>query len=478
MIDELTDEDRRQALKAALAELSSSQPAFLDGISATMGDTTPTNNINARNRADVDTRMASLGNGPPPMPRPNVSGFNSDRHDAAADAVAGLPPPNDYGTPTPAYPMPGMDPGELRGWSPTRAAPLKAPAQAAPVAKPQGPDDEVRAAGLADADTIERNGLSAAGRQLIAGLTRTAPVESAVSPADAVKQLYARRAQEKRDAIQGRYADNAAERNAANLETARLNMESAKTKAERDAALFEYNKLRNARTDERADKSLEVSTSAKQEELRLREEELARKKAEDEAKARRGGGGGGGSKLPVTQVAELADFATATKGLDELLGLHERSGMDGSDSMLGATGRRLESAVTPEGLNTATNEFKDKARATAQAVGTILEGGKLAAGDELKYARMMPQPGDSKERAAAKVANVKALLTETRNNRAKAFAETGYKVPASATATEAPSAPLPAGDMVMVDDGDGPHLVSARAAAALIKAGKAKAVQQ
>ena len=374
MIDELTDEDRQRALEAALADLTSNQSTLDDLVGKQ-----PTNDINARNRADVDTRMASLGNGPPPMPRPNVSGLNSDRHDAAADAVAGLPPPNDYGMQTPAYPSPGMDPGELRGWSPTRAAPLKAPAQAAPAA-PQGPDMDLRGAGLADADTIERNGRLAAGRQLIAGLTRTAPVESPASPADAVRQLYARRAQEKNNALQERYASNAAERNAANLEIARVNMENAKTKAERDAALFEYNKLRNARTDDRADKSLEATTNAKQEELRLREEELARKKAAGisgaAAKAAEKEAGSavdfyGGLKLKIPpglgdtdarKVREKASMASATL-----------SGMDGLEKAIG------EYVANP-GLESK-NNISSQVQVVATAMNAALGQGAMS-GDE------------------------------------------------------------------------------------------------
>jgi hypothetical protein len=63
-----------------------------------------------------------------------------------------------------------------------------------------------------------------------------------------------------------------------------------------------------------------------------------------------------------------------------------------------------------------------------QSVGKVLEGGKLAAGDEKKYERMLPQPGDSEEIAAQKIAGMKKMLTETTAARVETFGKTGYDV--------------------------------------------------
>jgi hypothetical protein len=81
------------------------------------------------------------------------------------------------------------------------------------------------------------------------------------------------------------------------------------------------------------------------------------------------------------------------------------------------------------------------ARRTMQAVGTILEGGKLAAGDEIKYARMLPQAGDSVDIAQQKVDGLRKLLSSLKAARVEAFRGGGFEV---AGAPGAPPVAAPA----------------------------------
>lgn len=128
----------------------------------------------------------------------------------------------------------------------------------------------------------------------------------------------------------------------------------------------------------------------------------------------------GDKRLPVSQVVEQADFEVADKGLQDLFDHFKKLQMSG-------IGARLSGAGADLGFNTEAALYKDKGRAVGQVVGKILEGGKLAAGDELKYARMLPQPGDTLERAQQKITNVQNLLRESLKTRRAALAAQGYK---------------------------------------------------
>jgi len=66
-----------------------------------------------------------------------------------------------------------------------------------------------------------------------------------------------------------------------------------------------------------------------------------------------------------------------------------------------------------------------------QAAGKIMEGGKLAAGDEMKYRQMLPRPGDSDDVVRQKVAGMKDFLRALAQARAKGLQESGYNVPPS-----------------------------------------------
>jgi hypothetical protein len=102
------------------------------------------------------------------------------------------------------------------------------------------------------------------------------------------------------------------------------------------------------------------------------------------------------------------------------------------------------------------SKFDDMVLATAQAVGTILEGGKLAAGDEVKYRKMLPSAGDGAARRKAKIRNVKKLLDDARQAKIKAFGQAGYNTGGFA----APPSRVPAAQALPTDASGQPTLES------------------
>lgn len=65
---------------------------------------------------------------------------------------------------------------------------------------------------------------------------------------------------------------------------------------------------------------------------------------------------------------------------------------------------------------------------TAQEIGKYLEGGKLAAGDDIKYRSMLPGIGDSPEVAKSKIEGVRALIKRKQAGELDALKTAGYNV--------------------------------------------------
>lgn len=139
--------------------------------------------------------------------------------------------------------------------------------------------------------------------------------------------------------------------------------------------------------------------------------------------------GPGGKMLPADQVAQLGDYETASKSVDELLKTHGEKGMSGAGARAANLLPQSGPLSTPFGLGSDTAEYNDKAKATAQVVGYILEGGKLSDADVPRYLKMLPGPGDPPERAAEKAANIHHLLQEKKAGRLKTFGAAGYRTP-------------------------------------------------
>lgn len=136
--------------------------------------------------------------------------------------------------------------------------------------------------------------------------------------------------------------------------------------------------------------------------------------------------------LPATETRELADFAVAEGELDSLLASFEKRNMAGALSGMAAKGGEM---LGMKGTESAA--YMADARRAMQAVGTILEGGKLAAGDELKYRRMLPEAGDSLEIARGKVSGLKKYLSDLKAKRTEAFRAGGFQVGEQAPAAAA-----------------------------------------
>lgn len=126
-------------------------------------------------------------------------------------------------------------------------------------------------------------------------------------------------------------------------------------------------------------------------------------------------------EIPATTLEAIADSDTAIKSLDAL-------GTKFKEKNLGHWGAGPAAAVSSKlGLSNDYTEFNDAALVAMQGVGKIMEGGKLAAGDETKYRAMLPRPGDSVERAQEKLADAKMFLAELRRNRVAILRGSGYR---------------------------------------------------
>lgn len=150
--------------------------------------------------------------------------------------------------------------------------------------------------------------------------------------------------------------------------------------------------------------------------------------------------------LPVSEVDALADADLATEELDRLAAKH-------GELSMGTAGAKVGNAATKLlGLQgTGSAAYAAERRRVAQSVGKILEGGKLAAGDEIKYERMLPQPGDPPNLVKQKTDGLKKMLQDLKAKRSRALKAAGYKI-------EGPDAEQPAqarpGKTITVRKGD------------------------
>lgn len=132
------------------------------------------------------------------------------------------------------------------------------------------------------------------------------------------------------------------------------------------------------------------------------------------------------TRLGEGTISGLAALPVAEAEVDKVVEAFQRLNMGGA-------GGRAGSAVT--GLlglqDTDSAEFNAVALQAMQAAGKILEDGKLQAGDELKYKRMLPQAGDSNQVLKTKASGLKSYLRELASTKAKGFKDAGYTVPQS-----------------------------------------------
>jgi hypothetical protein len=133
-----------------------------------------------------------------------------------------------------------------------------------------------------------------------------------------------------------------------------------------------------------------------------------------EAQAKMAAAGAAG-KAPAKEVTDVGKYQSAAEQVQALFQL--RKGLIGPAS--GAT------QFLP---GTDAAKYRDAQQLAGQAVGLILEGGKLSDRDKPFYMDLMPTAGDSDDRAAAKLKNVKDMLARKAASDVEALKQGGYNV--------------------------------------------------
>lgn len=147
-----------------------------------------------------------------------------------------------------------------------------------------------------------------------------------------------------------------------------------------------------------------------------------------------GTGAGGGKELSASVLNELADYDTAQKQLDELFEKAKTENISGAGAR---ANQFVTDALGLQGTDAA--RFEGASAPVRQGVGTILEGGKLAAGDEGKYKNMLPRYGDSPAVLEEKKKALNKYLATRKAERIKALKAGGYAVPDAGPAASSDS---------------------------------------
>lgn len=361
--------------------------------------------------------------------------------------------------------MPELDLTEPVAAPPTRMAeaPKQAP-QAPPPAAGDAPfaDDEFAAAMDADMRTRQAMALERAGRNLVGAFSAQTPQGLVMRAPDAAAALLARRRQADADAI----AQANAEARGMTAETYRQQVEANVAAKPEEAAL-----RREAEARQAAELALQTETTKRAGDLREREvavkEGLAKKKTTKGA-----GKATTGKMLPPSTIEGLADLPSALAEVEKLDEKFRALGMDSAGAKVGSFFTGL---LGLQGTDAAA--YNAAAMLAMQGVGKIMEGGKLAAGDEMKYRAMLPRAGDSQEVAQQKVRGAATYLMGLVNNRVSALKEAGYAVPERALAPPAQATPSPQ-STVQVIDADGDVLtLSPAAAKRFVESGRGRYAQ-
>lgn len=141
--------------------------------------------------------------------------------------------------------------------------------------------------------------------------------------------------------------------------------------------------------------------------------------------------------VPAGEAAEVGELSAAEKMIDDL--------STEWDKKAAAPG----SGVLAKIPGTTAAQYGDNQLAKAQAIGTILEGGKLTDADLYgKYMKLVPEASDGPERKAAKIMQLRKIVQEKRAAKVKGLTQAGYKTqgfevapPESAPAAEGPPPP-------------------------------------
>lgn len=137
-------------------------------------------------------------------------------------------------------------------------------------------------------------------------------------------------------------------------------------------------------------------------------------------------------QLPASDLKELSDIDVAIDQMNDLVKLHKDLDLGGFfEGIKGVATEKLDLQ------NTKAAKFLARSKIVQQGVGKILEGGKLAAGDEAKYKTMLPKPGDSAAVLEEKQRAMLDYLQSLKRKGIKTFQAAGFQVPD----TSQPAAP-------------------------------------
>lgn len=144
-----------------------------------------------------------------------------------------------------------------------------------------------------------------------------------------------------------------------------------------------------------------------------------------------------GPTIPASEASNIGQMSAARAMLDDLDKTWE--------SLVSSPGSGVASRIP----GTDAARYPDAQLAAAQAVGTILEKGKLTDSDlKAKYMLLVPQASDSKERKDAKIANLKRQLELAEKEGIGGLTKAGYNTKGFTQ----PAAPVaaPTGEVKMV----------------------------
>lgn len=130
-----------------------------------------------------------------------------------------------------------------------------------------------------------------------------------------------------------------------------------------------------------------------------------------------------GKQLTASATEQLADLSTQVGSLDNLFKEWETQ-VGGVTGVPGYLGHQVSSWFP----NTQMTIYEDSVKQKAQIIGKALEGGKLSDVDYTKYIKFLPQVGDTKTRAKARIDELKKELTKKYNDRIKVFGQAGYDI--------------------------------------------------
>lgn len=123
-----------------------------------------------------------------------------------------------------------------------------------------------------------------------------------------------------------------------------------------------------------------------------------------------------GTQVPGSVAADLGQFDSALKMADDAFSSYK--------SKASEFGSGLKSMAPGSDAN----QYEKERDVTAQAIGTILEGGKLTEPDYNRYKSMLPSPWDTNAVAEAKVQAIKNLIETKRQGKIEGLRQTGFDV--------------------------------------------------